>query len=42
MNYNLENKSEGQIKYQLADWDGSGQHPLYEAGGIYLKFVMSW
>jgi len=39
MNYNLENKAEGQMKYQLADSDIPGS---YETGGLFLKFVMNW
>jgi hypothetical protein len=40
MNYNIENKAEGQMKYQLAGWDGDG-FKLYETGGFFLKFMMS-
>jgi len=39
MNYNLENKGEGQMKYQMADSDVPG---AYETSGMYLKLVMSW
>lgn len=43
MNYNLENKSEGLIKYKLADSDSAiGELPKYQTGGLFLKFVMSW
>lgn len=40
MNYNLENKVEGLYKYKLAGSDAADG--LYETGGIYVKFVMSW
>jgi len=39
MNYNLENKPEGQMKYRLAGSELSD--PQYEAGGFYLKFLMN-
>jgi len=43
MNYNLENKPEGQIKYKLADSDSViGELPKYQTGGLFLKFLMSW
>jgi hypothetical protein len=35
MNYNMENKAEGQMKYQLAGSDIPGS---YETGGLYFKF----
>jgi len=41
MNYNLENKAEGLMKYRLADSDLSG-YSQYETGGLFLKFVMNW
>jgi hypothetical protein len=39
MNYNMENKAEGQMKYQLADSDVPGS---YEAGGLYFKFLFKF
>jgi hypothetical protein len=39
MNYNIENKMEGQVKYQLADSDTPGS---YETGGLFIKMVLSW
>jgi len=42
MNYNLENKVEGLMKYKLAGSDSSVYPPQYETGGLFLKFVMNW
>jgi len=43
MNYSLENKPEGLIKYKLADSESAvGELPKYQTGGLYLKFTMSW
>jgi hypothetical protein len=39
MNYGLESKAEGQMKYQLADSDLPGS---YETGGVFMKFAVSW
>ena len=40
INYNLENKPEGQYKYKLPGTNaGDG---IYETGGLYVKFIMSW
>lgn len=40
MNYNLENKPEGQMKYKLAGSEAADA--LYESGGLYLKFTFSF
>ncbi|MDR2480363.1 MAG: hypothetical protein LBD48_13790 [Treponema sp.] len=40
MNYNLENKAEGQMKYKLAGSEAVDN--LYESGGLYLKFTFAW
>ena len=40
MNYNLENKAEGQMKYKLAGSEAVDS--LYESGGLYLKFAFAW
>ena len=39
MNYGLESKAEGQMKYQLAGSDLPGS---YETGGLFMKFAVSW
>ena len=43
MNYNLENKAEGLIKYKLAGSDTVvGELPKYQTSGFFIKFIMSW
>ena len=43
MNYNLENKGEGLIKYKLAGSDTVvGELPKYETSGLFIKFVINW
>ena len=39
MNYGLESKAEGQMKYQLADSDIRGS---YETGGLFMRFAFNW
>jgi len=39
MNYGLESKAEGQMKYQLAGSDIPG---AYETGGVFMKLTLSW
>jgi hypothetical protein len=43
MNYNLENKPEGLIKYKLADTNYVvGELPKYQTSGMFIKFIMGW
>jgi hypothetical protein len=43
MNYNLENKPEGLIKYKLAGSNNVvGELPKFETSGLYMKFIVNW